>query len=91
MKRCMQMHTSDFDYDLPEELIAQKPSEKRDICRLMVLDMEEKTVDHKHFYDILDYLHEGVERNIHKYADGESVADVYTKHSENCENENCHF
>ena len=53
------MRIDEFDYTLPEELIAQRPSEKRDICRLMVLDMEEKTVDHKHFYDILDYLGEG--------------------------------
>ena len=53
------MRIDEFDYNLPEELIAQKPSEKRDICRLMVLDMEEKTVDHKHFYDVLDYLGEG--------------------------------
>lgn len=53
------MRIDEFDYHLPEELIAQRPSEKRDICRLMVLDMKEKTVDHKHFYDILDYLGEG--------------------------------
>ena len=53
------MRIDEFDYNLPEELIAQKPSEKRDICRLMVLDMEEKTVDHKHFYEVLDYLGEG--------------------------------
>ncbi len=53
------MRIDEFDYTLPEELIAQRPSEKRDICRLMVLDMEEGSVDHKHFYDILDYLHEG--------------------------------
>lgn len=53
------MRVDDFDYILPEELIAQKPSEKRDACRLMVLDREEKTVDHKQFTDILDYLEEG--------------------------------
>lgn len=53
------MRIDEFDYVLPEELIAQRPSEKRDICRLMVLDMEEKTVDHKHFYDVIDYLKEG--------------------------------
>jgi len=53
------MRIDEFDYTLPEELIAQRPSEKRDICRLMVLDMEKKTVDHKHFYDVLDYLGEG--------------------------------
>ncbi len=53
------MRIDEFDYTLPEELIAQRPSEQRDVCRLMVLDMEEKTVDHKHFYDVLDYLGEG--------------------------------
>ena len=53
------MRIDEFDYTLPEELIAQRPSEKRDVCRLMVLDMENKTVDHKHFYDVLDYLGEG--------------------------------
>ena len=48
--------TKDFYYDLPEELIAQFPSEKRDGCRLMVLDREKKTVEHKIFSDIIDYL-----------------------------------
>ena len=51
--------TADFDYHLPEELIAQHPAEKRDHSRLMVLDREEKTIEHKHFYDILDYLNPG--------------------------------
>lgn len=53
------MRIDDFDYQLPEGLIAQRPSEKRDICRLMVVNRQKKSVDHKHFYDILDYLHEG--------------------------------
>lgn len=53
------MRIDEFDYTLPEELIAQRPSEKRDICRMMVLDMEKKTVDHKHFYDVITYLKEG--------------------------------
>ncbi len=48
--------TGDFYYDLPEELIAQTPSEERDGCRLMVLDRESGRVEHKHFYDIIDYL-----------------------------------
>ena len=51
--------TSDFYYDLPEELIAQYPSERRDGCRLMILDREKKTVEHKIFSDIVDYLKEG--------------------------------
>lgn len=48
-----------FDYDLPEELIAQTPLKKRDTSRLMVLDKETGDVEHKHFYDILDYLKPG--------------------------------
>ncbi len=48
-----------FDYELPKELIAQKPSEKRDVCRLMVLDRSQETVDHKYFYDVLEYLNRG--------------------------------
>ena len=53
------MRIDEFDYDLPKELIAQRPSEKRDVCRLMVLDRQRQTVDHKHFYDILEYLQPG--------------------------------
>ena len=51
--------TKDFYYDLPEELIAQTPLEKRDTSRLMVLDRKTGGVTHKHFYDILDYLKAG--------------------------------
>ncbi|MCD4827172.1 MAG: tRNA preQ1(34) S-adenosylmethionine ribosyltransferase-isomerase QueA [Acholeplasmataceae bacterium] len=50
------MNVSDFDFNLPKELIAQHPSEKRDHSRLMVLDKEKKEIDHKHFYDIVDLL-----------------------------------
>ena len=50
------MKLEEFDYHLPQELIAQKPSEKRDQCRLMVVDRKNHTVDHKRFCDILDYL-----------------------------------
>ena len=53
------MKTHDFYYDLPEELIAQTPLEKRDTSRLLVLDRETGGVTHKHFYDILDYLKPG--------------------------------
>ncbi len=53
------MRLEDFDYYLPEELIAQSPLEQRDGCRLMVLDRREKTVEHRHFYDILDYVNTG--------------------------------
>ena len=47
---------SDFRYDLPEELIAQTPVEPRDSSRLMVLDRESGSIEHRHFYDILDFL-----------------------------------
>ena len=53
------MKTSDFDYLLPEELIAQTPMEPRDHSRLLVYHRGDNTIEHKHFYDILDYLHEG--------------------------------
>ena len=53
------MKTHDFWYDLPEELIAQTPLEKRDTSRLCVLDRQTGQVTHRHFYDILDYLRPG--------------------------------
>ena len=53
------MKVSDFDYYLPEELIAQTPLEKRDSSRLLVLDKNTGEVEHKHFYDIIDYLDKG--------------------------------
>lgn len=53
------MKTSDFYYDLPEELIAQTPIEPRDCSRLLVYDRAAKTIEHKHFYDIADYLRKG--------------------------------
>ena len=53
------MDVNDFDYELPEELIAQKPSDKRDECRLLVMHRDTDKIEHKHFYDVLDYLNEG--------------------------------
>ncbi len=53
------MDISLFDFDLPEELIAQSPAKKRDQSRLMVINKDTKTYEHKHFYDIVDYLHAG--------------------------------
>lgn len=53
------MKVSDFNYDLPEELIAQLPLEKRDESRLMVLDRKNQSVEHKTFKDIIDYLNPG--------------------------------
>lgn len=49
---------SEYDYVLPEELIAQTPSDKRENCKMMVLDKTNKTIEHKHFYDITDYFDE---------------------------------
>ena len=51
--------THDFYYDLPEELIAQTPLERRDASRLMVLDRKTGQIAHKHFYDVIDYLKPG--------------------------------
>ncbi|MCH5171467.1 MAG: tRNA preQ1(34) S-adenosylmethionine ribosyltransferase-isomerase QueA [Erysipelotrichales bacterium] len=48
-----------FDFDLPEELIAQSPARVRDQSRLMVIDKDNHTFAHKHFFDIVDYLHTG--------------------------------
>ena len=53
------MKTSDFDYYLPEELIAQTPVYPRDSSRLLVYNREKDSIEHKHFYDIIDYLKEG--------------------------------
>lgn len=55
----MIMKLSDFNYDLPEELIAQDPLEKRSDSRLMVVGREDGSIEHKHFYDILDYVNQG--------------------------------
>lgn len=53
------MNLHDFDYHLPEELIAQHPIEKRDMSRLMVMDKKTGEIEHKVFKDILDYFNEG--------------------------------
>ena len=55
------MKLSEFDFELPEELIAQHPVEKRDTSRLMVVNRENGNIEHRHFYDILDYLKPGDE------------------------------
>lgn len=52
------MLLSEFDYELPKELIAQFPEEKREFSKMLVLDKQAKTLEHKHFYDITDYLTE---------------------------------
>ena len=53
------MKVSDFDYYLPKELIAQVPIEKRDESKLMLLNREKQTIEHKKFKDIIDYLNPG--------------------------------
>jgi len=53
------MLTSEFDYNLPKNLIAQEPADPRDSSRLMIVDRKNKSVEHKHFYNIVDYLRPG--------------------------------
>src|SRR3989338_6238151 len=53
------MQTSDFDYHLPQSLIAQHPIEPRDHSKMMVVDRKNKTITHQHFFDIVDYLQKG--------------------------------
>lgn len=53
------MKTDDFDFDLPEELIAQTPLSKRDASRLLVLDKETGEISHRHFTDVIDYMEKG--------------------------------
>lgn len=74
------MKTSDFDYNLPEQLIAQTPVYPRDSSRLLVYNRKTDTVEHKHFYDIIDYLQEGdvLVRNNTKVLPARMFA--YTEH-----------
>ncbi|MBQ3114958.1 MAG: tRNA preQ1(34) S-adenosylmethionine ribosyltransferase-isomerase QueA [Clostridia bacterium] len=53
------MKLSEFDYQLPQELIAQKPLQQRDSSRMLVMDKKTGELSHRHFYDILEYLNEG--------------------------------
>jgi S-adenosylmethionine:tRNA ribosyltransferase-isomerase len=53
------MHINDFDYKLPVELIAQKPADKRENSRLLVVHRDSGKVEHRHFYNILDYINKG--------------------------------
>lgn len=55
----MMLKTSDFDYNLPQERIAQTPMEPRDHARLLVYQRANDSITHKHFYDIVDYIHAG--------------------------------
>ena len=53
------MLVTDFDYELPQELIAQHPMEPRDHSRLLVVDKKTGEIEHKHFYDLVNYLKPG--------------------------------
>lgn len=53
------MRIEEFDYELPQKLIAQHPLEKRDECRLMIIDRKKGTIEHQKFYDVLDYINPG--------------------------------
>lgn len=55
----MSTKLSDYDYNLPKELIGQTPAEPRDSSRLMLVDKKNETVEHKRFYNIIDYLKKG--------------------------------
>ncbi len=59
MVKVVSTKLADYDYHLPEELIGQKPREPRDHSKLMVVNKDEKTVEHKIFYNIIDYLKKG--------------------------------
>lgn len=78
------MKVSEFNYDLPKELIAQVPIKNRDTSRLMVLDRKTQTIEHKIFKDILDYLEPGdcLVRNNTKVI----PARLYGKKQETCAN-----
>ena len=52
------MKLSHFSFELPDELLAEYPSENRDEARLMVLNREKQTIEHKHFKDLIDYFEE---------------------------------
>ena len=52
------MNISEFDYELPDALIAQMPADKRQNSKMLVLDKDNQTIEHKHFFDIVDYLDE---------------------------------
>ena len=72
------MKVSDFNYELPEELIAQVPIKNRDESRLMVLDREKQSIEHKVFKDIIDYLEPGdcLVRNNTKVLPGDGILEA---------------
>ena len=75
----MSTYLSDYDYFLPEELIGQKPREPRDSAKLMLIDRKTGSIEHKNFYNIIDYLQKGdvLVRNADKrMASGKGVKRV---------------
>ena len=80
------LSTSDFYYDLPEERIAQHPLKQRDHSRLMVLNRKNGSIEHRHFFDILEYLREGdtlvindskvIPARIYGHVDGREEANI---------------
>ena len=82
------MLVTDFDYELPKELIAQHPMEPRDHSRLLVVNKDSGAIEHKHFYDLIEYLHPGdvlvfndtrvIPARLHGFShDGGSLLDIY--------------
>ena len=59
MKEVLNMNVNEFDYNLPEELIAQTPLKERSSSRLLILNKENGNITHEHFYNIINYLHKG--------------------------------
>ena len=64
------MLLSEYDYNLPEELIAQMPADKRENSKMMVLNRKDRTIFHKHFYDITDLLDENTLLVMNKSSSG---------------------
>ena len=67
------MKLSNFIYDLPEALLAEKPSNEREECRLMVLDRSNKSISHHTFKDIINFFDEGDLRFLDWIGDRKSV------------------
>lgn len=69
-----ELKTSDFNFDLPQELIAQHPCEPRDAARLLVMDRETQTLEHRIFRDITEYLRR--RRPCYKRFEGHSCKNI---------------
>ena len=83
------MLLSEFDYELPEELIAQKPIEPRNFSRLMVLDPARRTIGHEHFFDLQKFLTAGdtlIFNDIQRYAGHTGAANRAQGNGSTCRN-----